>query len=147
MQGAREGCAKLVYGAGRSLPAVVDDCYVWKISVGCRMTWSFGSGCRAGAKRPLCTFLSVSRKRTARRDPSRSTPRRVRRGSRRCPALFSSGTSSPRARYTDYYSLPPRSRPPHDRWRRCGATRTVFSPASAFGLTHHTMGWKAERAA
>ena len=27
MQGAREGCAKLVYGAGRSLPAVVDDYY------------------------------------------------------------------------------------------------------------------------
>ena len=30
MQGAREGCAKLVYGAGRSLPAVVDDCYAFE---------------------------------------------------------------------------------------------------------------------
>ena len=106
-----------------------------RILVSYRMTWSFGSACRAGAKRTLCTFLSVNRKRTARRDPSRSTPRRVRRGSGRCPALFSSRTSSPRARYTDYYSLPPRSRPPHDRRRRSGATRTVFSPASAFGLT------------
>ena len=27
------------------------------------------------------------------------------------------------------------SPPPHDRWRRCGAPRTVFSPASAFPRT------------
>ncbi len=42
---------------------------------------------------------------------------------------------SPRSTYTYYYSLPPRPRPPHDRWRRCGAPRTVFSPASAFPRT------------
>ena len=73
---------------------------------------SFGSGCRAGAKRTLCTFLSASRKPTTRRDPSRSTPRRVRLGSRQIGAFFFRHIIAARARYTDYYSLPPRPRPP-----------------------------------
>ena len=107
----------------------------WMLRCAGRGVLGAWSSCEASASGALSAFSSTSRKPTTRRDPSRSTPRRLRRGSRRCPALFSSGTSSPRARYTDYYSLPPRPRPPHDRWRRCGATRAVFSPASAFGLT------------
>ena len=96
---------------------------------------SFGAAAKQVLWSPLCTFLWTSRKRTTRRDPSRSTPRGVRRGSGRYPAPFSSGTPSPRSTYTYYYSLPPRPRPPHDRWRRCGAPRTVFSPASSFPRT------------
>ena len=99
-----------------------------RISVSYRMTWSFGSACRAGAKRTLCTFLSVNRKRTARRDPSRSTPRRVRRGSGRCPALFSSGTSSPRELDTRiithfHQGLPP-PRPVASLWSNQGRVLT-----------------------
>ena len=60
-----------------------------KVSVSCRMCLGaleqlqsrcFGS--------PLCTFLWTSRKRTTRRDPSRSTPRGVRRGSGRSRRRF-----------------------------------------------------------
>ena len=60
-----------------------------RISVSCRMCLGaleqlqsrcFGS--------PLCTFLWTSRKRTTRRDPSRSTPRGVRRGSGRSRRRF-----------------------------------------------------------
>ena len=127
-----------VHGAGRSLPAVVVDCYAFE-DFG-ELSDDFDAletlrSMLAGAKRPLCIFLRTSRKPTTRRDPSRSTPRRVRLGSRQIGAFFFRHIIAARARYTDYYSLPPRPRPPHDRWRRCGATRAVFSPASAFGLT------------
>ena len=106
-----------------------------RISVSCRMCLGaleqlqsrcFGS--------PLCTFLWTSRKRTTRRDPSRSTPRGVR-GSGRSRRRFLQARHHRDLHTRIITHFHQGLAPPHDRWRRCGATRAVFSPASAFGLT------------
>ena len=81
-------------------------------AVCCGVCWELWSSRKASASGALSAFSSTSRKPTTRRDPSRSTPRRVRLGSRQIGAFFFRHIIAARARYTDYYSLPPRPRPP-----------------------------------
>ena len=132
----RELFCCFVHGAGRLLPAAADEC----LSVGCfrcaaGCVGSFGAAAKQALQAPSPLF-----------PPRAGSPQlvvippgvlRVEYGSARGKlALFSSGTSSPRELDTRIIThFHQGLAPPHDRWRRCGATRAVFSPASAFGLT------------